>query len=214
MLAFLAIGCATGDGPDNPPADAYNDLDELTDGTVEAADDGSEGCTSNADCNDGIDCTEDQCTVARVCQHTAIDSRCPEGTHCHLTEGCIEGCEEDADCDNGLWCDGEEVCRTWGCEPAMGGRDCSDGNDCTVDDCDEERDVCTYETYPECLPDALDAPGDPFDPAAHYDGRFSIFPRISQACAPYLSYDFGRLTFSSAGGTLTVTGGPFTLTQS
>lgn len=211
---FLAMGCATGGGPKDPEPDAHDDLGDTTDGTTDPADDGPGTCTSNADCDDGIDCTEDQCTVSGYCQNTAIDSRCPEGTHCHLTEGCIEGCEEDADCDNGLWCDGDEVCRTWGCEPAMGGRDCNDGNDCTHDECDEDRDTCIHDLYPECDVDApVDLPGEVFDPSVHYSGTFRLSRSVEQEC-PGDSYNFNQMTFSDTGGDLTVTGGPFTLTQS
>jgi hypothetical protein len=206
----LACSCAAGGSGTEPDAADVNDLVEATDTEADA----TTSCTSNADCDDGVDCTEDQCTVSRICQHTAIDSRCPEGTYCHLSEGCIEGCEVDADCDNGLWCDGDEHCRTWGCEPAMSGRDCNDGNDCTRDACDEDRDTCTHDLYPECEVDApADLAGDAFDPAVHYNGTFRLSRSVEQEC-PGDSYNFNELTFSDAGGNLTVMAGPFTLTQS
>ena len=79
------------------------------------------GCTSNADCDDGIDCTTDTCDV-------------PTGT-CTNTP-------DDSVCDNGVFCDGTETC-----DPAndcQGGTppDCDDGVSCTIDECNPGTDAC------------------------------------------------------------------------
>jgi hypothetical protein len=97
----------------------------------------------------------------------------------------------------------------------MSGRDCNDGNDCTFDECDEDRDTCIHDLYPECEVDAPpDLPGDAFDPTVHYSGTFRLSRSIEQEC-PGDAYAFSQVTLSDAGGILTVTAGStFTLTQS
>lgn len=70
-------------------------------------------CTSDAACDDGLDCTNDACTDQNTCENT---STCPEETpHCSAG-GCVE-CIEDADCDDGLGCNGEEACADAACQP-------------------------------------------------------------------------------------------------
>jgi hypothetical protein len=214
LLIVGAGACSPGGGPNNPVPDATNDLVDAADGTVDPAADGPSLCTSHDDCNDSIDCTDDLCTVAGTCQNTPNDGLCPDGTFCSLTSGCIDGCEEDADCDNGLWCDGDEHCYGTTCSPALHPRDCNDGNDCTMDECDEERDTCVYETYPECETDAPpDLAGDAFDPDVHYSGIFDIAPFPSQEC-PALNYEVRWIQMTDTGSGLQISAGPFTLNQS
>lgn len=78
-------------------------------------------CTSDGECNDGVDCTADSC---------------------NLTTGICTNAGDDAACDNGLFCDGEEFCDALrGCRAGFR-PDCEDGVDCTYDECDAAADVC------------------------------------------------------------------------
>lgn len=86
-----------------------------------------DGCTTTADCDDGVACTIDQCTNG-ACQHTTMDALCEDGNDCttdicHLTQGCFfpptprccgngfteygEGCDDanDADWDGCTACE-------------------------------------------------------------------------------------------------------------
>ena len=206
--ACLILGaCAAGGGSHT---DATVDTEEAVDLTV---DDATGGCTSHAECDDGFDCTEDRCTVSGTCEHIPDDGECPSGQICSPVRGCIEGCEEDSDCDDGLWCNGDEHCYGTNCSPAVLPRDCNDGNDCTLDTCDEDRDTCIHDTYPECEVDAPpDITGDPFDPDVHYSGTFDIAPFPAQEC-PALTYEIRWITLADTGSSLSITAGPFTLTE-
>jgi hypothetical protein len=131
------------------------------------------GCRLDADCDDGIACTQDRCQ-AGVCEHAAQDQACDDGVFCNGPERCDpsdgcqpagtgpcddgldctqDGCDEasqqcrhvtdDAACDDGQWCNGSEVC-----DPATGCRPgpdvtCDDSVACTIDACDEANDACT-----------------------------------------------------------------------
>ena len=83
------------------------------------------GCQAGTppDCDDGVDCTEDECDDdAQACAHTA-DSEF---------------------CDNGVFCDGAETCDgVQGCTagPAV---NCDDAIDCTSDACDDEAGACIH----------------------------------------------------------------------
>ena len=78
------------------------------------------GCTSAAECDDGIDCTQDVCDPdARRCRNVPIHTRC----------------------DDGLFCTGEERCDVAkGCFNIP--RNCADPVACTVDTCDEAKKEC------------------------------------------------------------------------
>jgi hypothetical protein len=97
-------------------------------------------------CDDGVDCTLDECTEpAGECQSTPDHERCGEGEWCVPGVGCVTppDCETDEECDDGYTCDGEEVC-----DPAEGrcragtSVNCKDEFDCTVDVCNEAYDRC------------------------------------------------------------------------
>ena len=107
------------------------------------------GCTSDADCDDGLFCTVDSCDVATG-QCGAI-SACPPAIL-----GCVQvnaSCDEDNDqcldfaddslCDNGMFCDGSETCDADTGECQLGVPvDCDDGVGCTVDSCNDTTDAC------------------------------------------------------------------------
>ncbi len=66
-------------------------------------------------------------------------------------------CERDVDCDDGLFCNGAERCVQGTCfdSPRV---PCGDTLDCTVDECDEDEDRCTFEAD-----DSLCPPGEVCD---------------------------------------------------
>src|SRR5690606_52762 len=80
-------------------------------------------CDSDADCDDGVDCTIDLCD---------------------LTTNTCGTTPDDALCDNGVFCDGVETCGATGCVTATAPV-CDDGVSCTVDFCDEDSDSCSSE---------------------------------------------------------------------
>ncbi len=83
--------------------------------------DGAELCETDADCDDGILCTNDGCLEIGICRHTA----------------------DNAVCANDVFCDGVEICdaRAGGC--VMGDPNaCNDDDVCTLDRCDEASKTC------------------------------------------------------------------------
>ncbi len=109
--------------------------------------DAAMGCTSNADCDDRLDCTTDAC-VAGACTFTPDDARCTDGTGGMCVEGfgcqydgcspatCVAGPCQTARCDGDQCvlesaCGASEECCGDACVP----RGCDDGNPCTDDAC-------------------------------------------------------------------------------
>jgi Putative metal-binding motif len=96
--------------------------------------DGGEPCSDDAECDDGIDCTQDSCDAAAGrCVHDA----------------------DDALCDDGVYCDGVETCSaTLGCQsgPVI---TCSTDVACTIDTCVEATQSCEH------VPRDADGDGDP-----------------------------------------------------
>lgn len=217
ILAPLA-GCTAGGGMTRDSGT------NRTDTGPDRMDSGPQTCTTAADCDDSIACTLDECVVGNVCRHDPLDARCntAAGERCVAGRGCVSGmptdCETHADCQDGLRCNGSEQCIAGNCFMATTPHDCNDGNACTEDICDESAPSgCRYETAPGC--DAGTPSGDAgtpcgaFDAGTHYSGSFLMLP--SQSCGGGGgSYSIDTLTFSASGGTLTVTAGSFTLTQS
>ncbi|HJK89886.1 MAG TPA: hypothetical protein RMH85_33355 [Polyangiaceae bacterium LLY-WYZ-15_(1-7)] len=130
--------------------------------------DGSTSCASDADCDDGFDCTVDSCGVGGACRHDGIDERCEGALICEPGRGCVDepSCGSDADCDDGFSCTldscgvgGEcrnmpldELCSEVGpgssCDPTTGmsGTGCTEATGCEMDeDCDDGVD-CTLDT--------------------------------------------------------------------
>ena len=125
-----------------------------------------QSCTTDANCDDGVWCTLDQCFNA-ICRFLPVSAACDDGLYCngaetcHVTLDCQPGsppcvgdscaeatdecfCNADADCDDGIFCNGAERCDgVLGCRsgtPPL----CNDGWPCTDDACDEEANRCTY----------------------------------------------------------------------
>jgi hypothetical protein len=110
------------------------------------------GCAHGAPlfCDDGIDCTVDDCEPTLGCTAAPVDTRCTdgEGGLCDVEVGCTYDTCEDS------WCNGDDPCLPSHCEgntcvraPVLctgdqeccGGEcvalGCDDGNECTVDGC-------------------------------------------------------------------------------
>ncbi len=84
-----------------------------------------EACTSAADCDDGNECTTDDCAVTSTCTHVALDG-----------ERCGDACTDGATCQAGV-CDGGVPVPE--CIPCLVNDDCEDGSACTLDTCDAGR---------------------------------------------------------------------------
>jgi hypothetical protein len=96
-------------------------------------------CQVNADCNDGVDCTIDEC-VDGVCFNTPDDQNCPDdGLFCTGPVSCDEvgGCVH-----NNPPCDGPCNESLDICGECTGDEDCDDGVSCTTDSCDTENSLC------------------------------------------------------------------------
>ena len=79
------------------------------------------------DCGDGVDCTNDSCS---------------EGTGTHV---CVNAPDNDycSELDN-KYCNGVETCNaTQGCQPGLNVV-CNDNKDCTLDECDEDINDCSF----------------------------------------------------------------------
>lgn len=143
MLAVVALGC----GDDSTPPDG-----SMTgmDGSMGDAgtpgggvDAGDPGCASDAECDDGVDCTEDRCTEFRNCRNTVLPSLCPTGSSCHPTRGCEMGrpCADDTDCVDDDACTVNERCdpaaRVCVVDPLDGDGDGDPPRVCGGGDCDD-----------------------------------------------------------------------------
>lgn len=138
-----AAGCL----PGLPPV-----CDDQISCTINACDEATDSCVYTPDdtlCDNG-----QFCDGLKVCNPV---SGCQDGPHpvcddgvdcttnrCNTTLGACEFIPDDSFCQNGLFCDGEEVC-----DPVLGCVDrpdiiCNDEVDCTIDECDEEIDLCVY----------------------------------------------------------------------
>lgn len=105
---------------------------------------GDAGPTCPGGCDDGVDCTVDEC-VGGVCQHRADDTMCDDGVSCT-----VDACDETAGCsntaDDGMCADDGNECTAEVCDamddcrsvPVMAGIGCDDGLFCTggEDACD------------------------------------------------------------------------------
>ena len=121
ILLPLAGSCSSKD-------EGYIALPPLLPARSAASDDGivvPEGaltCESDADCDDGIDCTRDTCVQETYCQFSPVRSRCQDELFCNGEE----------------WCDPDMGCVP-GVEPS-----CNDRDVCTVDSCDESIHGCRF----------------------------------------------------------------------
>ncbi|MBO6937712.1 MAG: hypothetical protein JJ863_22275 [Deltaproteobacteria bacterium] len=209
-LIIVAVGCGDDDrAGTRPSTDAGGSDASMSDFGPPMM------CETEADCDDGFDCTLDGCGVGGVCRHDPLSERCDDGLTCVPGQGCVDACTTDDDCQDGSFCNGIEQCMRGSCFPGRAA-DCDDGNSCTVDECSTASNGCVYEIADGC--DAGLSPADggmppvDFDPLEHYDGRFLVAPAPSLGCPP-ASYSFGQITMTRTASELTVTADRFTLTQ-
>jgi MYXO-CTERM domain-containing protein len=93
----------------------------------------SGGCSTDADCDDGNECTADAC-VSTVCTQTPE----PEGTPC--TDGVCDGATSPAcvECTMDVHCAAPEPrcdVSVFTCVGCLDAADCDDANECTDEDC-------------------------------------------------------------------------------
>ena len=92
-------------------------------------------CFFDADCDDGVGCTDDTCDASLVCQHNPNDGLCDNGFWC---DG-VEVCDSSDDCQAGTAPCADELCLEDSHEcldvECSVDADCDDGVDCTDDVC-------------------------------------------------------------------------------
>ena len=141
-MCWIGLVVASCGGADRTPtfrgddAGAAADAGALAD-AGRAADGG--GCRSDRDCDDRVDCTEDTCVFGGVCEHAAVQSRCPMGERCFPTQGCAtmatRRCATDAECDDGVPCT-RDVCVAGGmCGNLRDDARCAAGQVCGAAGC-------------------------------------------------------------------------------
>ncbi|MBI2894894.1 MAG: hypothetical protein HYY06_15165 [Deltaproteobacteria bacterium] len=118
--------------------------------------DATNGCEPGTPpCDDGVDCTVDQCVEAEdECLRHADHGSCGPGELCHdggagfLCEAVP--CSEPADCDDGDGCNGVETCGKTGFCEAGGFEPCDDGFFCSgAEYCDADG-ACQDQPPPSC----------------------------------------------------------------
>lgn len=123
------------------------------------------GCTKQADCDDGLACTDDTCLVGGACRNEPHHERCAAEQQCLSGVGCVArtGCKSNAECEDRVactddLCDIDGTCRHLAnsrlcapgqtCSPAVG---CTTRLGCSTDaECDDHRhcnglEVCNTE---------------------------------------------------------------------
>ncbi|HTU60401.1 MAG TPA: hypothetical protein VMF89_18245, partial [Polyangiales bacterium] len=84
---------------------------------------GARPCKTDSECDDGIDCSVDQCIEATYCSNRLDSTMCGDG----------------------LLCNGVETCHpTQGCIEAPPPT-CDDKDPCTIDRCDEDVKACVHD---------------------------------------------------------------------
>ncbi len=106
------------------------------------------GCTTNADCNDGLYCNGTETCVSGSCAGGSPPN-CADAFAC-TTDSCNESTDlcihtaNNAACNDGLFCNGTETCNlTLGCQAGTA-PNCADAVSCTADTCNEATDQCVH----------------------------------------------------------------------
>ncbi len=113
-------------------------------------------CSSNDDCDDGIECTIDKCNDFNHCVHTSNNSLCSDGVDCTVDECTQSGCihtPTDIFCNDGVDCT-EDICTLTGCEFYPNDFLCDDGVNSTMDYCTSKGCVHEEVDYEVCETDA------------------------------------------------------------
>lgn len=126
-ISALSLVFAACSGPS--PMDAgRNDAGIMDSGRPDSRQvfpDGTVFCTTDDECDDQIDCTNDSCSTSGFCRNVT----------------------DPAFCDDGVFCNGVEQCDPRARVPATGcvsgeRETCNDDNVCTIDRCNEETKSC------------------------------------------------------------------------
>ena len=161
-----ATGCVH--GPLDGPACEDGDLCTLGDKCVAGS------CEAGVEiaCDDGNECTQEECDPAQGCVATDLsgtpcddEDNCTEGDEC-LNGECNSGEQMDCEdsnvctddlcvpgvgcmhsnnsdpCDDGVLCTTGDFCAGGLCQPGNGAYDCDDDNECTQDSCDPDDNEC------------------------------------------------------------------------
>lgn len=94
-------------------------------------------CMSNAECDDGNQCTEDLCVPATGCSNTWRSGTCNDGNACTTNDFCAFGlCLSftPVECDDGNPCTDNSCNPQTGCQTAFNTAPCDDGDACTIAD--------------------------------------------------------------------------------
>ncbi len=138
------LDCQAGEAPS---------CDDSVPCTVDACNETTDSCThqpDDASCSDGQFCNGDEtCDALAGCQ-AGTSRNCDDGFDC-TTDQCNEAtdsCNHQADntvCNDGQFCNGQEVCDlNLGCTNGSL-PNCDDGISCTVDACNEANDRCDHQ---------------------------------------------------------------------
>jgi hypothetical protein len=104
-------------------------------------------CSTNADCDDGNECTDETCDDCGSCHRDTVSSECDSCDRNGERGVCIQGvcrepeCSTNADCDDGIACT-DDVCDD--CYSCRNPVNCDDHNPCTRDVCDRGTGECSY----------------------------------------------------------------------
>ena len=159
-------------------SETCNNLDDDCDGKTDEPDPGV--------CNDGSDCTYDNC-VGGVCQHPAATGGCDDADACTSGDACNGGvcagksiacddgnpCTDDtcapgkgcvaayntAPCDDNDACTSGDTCKGGTCMSAVPSL-CDDGNPCTTETCDSKGGCKSTNNTLACSDDSVCTAGD------------------------------------------------------
>ncbi|MDJ0765936.1 MAG: putative metal-binding motif-containing protein [Myxococcota bacterium] len=124
LLSFILSGCSLA-----------LDLDALNKGTGDAdadvvpVDTDTGPCTSDDQCDDGHDCTEDTCGNSGTCVHIPDNDLCGFLEMCDLEDGCVptgKDCLVDSHCNDNIDCT-VDACVLWRCKNTPDDALCNDG---------------------------------------------------------------------------------------
>jgi hypothetical protein len=175
---------------------------------------GPSGCSSAADCADGVFCNGAEICQAGAC--AAGTPPCGAGQACNeQTETCAGGCTSSADCNDGLFCTGTETCQQGQC--VSGGSPCPAGQYCI-----ESADSCQAGSWtpPVGIPapdfgiEEQAPPYNPANPLHHYVDK--SHPAATNTNNPRGSPSLPRTTIPMdlpPGAVVEVHGGPYDYTS-
>ena len=109
-------------------------------------------CTTNADCADASQCTQNERCVSGQCLSDPVscdDENSCTNDSCSPTGGCASiAVVNGISCGDGNICNGQETCQSGACASGTT-LNCSDGNTCTTDGCNPQS-GCTQQPTPGC----------------------------------------------------------------